>query len=596
MEDNKKQPSFSFKEALGGLKRVISHITEFRKEFIILCALAILVAILDPLATYFFSRIIKGVTDPTILFGIIPATIGFFVLWTFSTLLTLIIERVAQLRGKIVDEKARINFLATINDFLLRLPLSFHKNYKTGELGDKVMRAASAIPDIFSSAVVPLVPQILSIFIILGISFFVNWIFGIIFLVGASLYILSIARFAIPNAFLQRKMQEMYIAARGRTADAVANVRAVKDFTAEKHEHDMAIELFERRGLLSWISYITHITKTSTVQRIIIFVTRSVTLLLSLVLILQGKMALADMVLLNAYIGNIFSPLAMLSGQWRMIQNGTIALEDAEKIFKETTENYVPDPSFDLKNIEGKVSFKEVSFSYHEGQQILEGISFEANPGEVIALVGESGVGKTTLVDLISAYNFPKSGTITIDGVNIRKFPLEFLRSRIAVVPQETVLFNETILNNLRYGNFKATDDEVYDAARKAHCFDFIQKFPEKWESKVGERGLKLSVGQKQRISIARAILRDPRILILDEPTSALDAGTEKIITESLEELMKDRTTFIIAHRLSTVRRADLILVFKGGRIVETGTHADLIKKTDGEYKRLYDLQVGMHE
>lgn len=246
-------------------------------------------------------------------------------------------------------------------------------------------------------------------------------------------------------------------------------------------------------------------------------------------------------------------------------------------------------------NLNGEITFNHVSFCYSQNQIVLNDISFTTKAGDIIALVGESGVGKSSLIDLISAYHFPTKGSILIDGKQIQEVPLETLRHNIGVVTQELTLFNDTIKNNIKYGNFDKSDEEIFDAARKAHCFDFIEKFPEKWEQMVGERGLKLSVGQKQRIAIARAILKNPRILILDEPTSALDAGSEKIITGSLDELMKGKTTFVVAHRLSTVRRADKILVFKDGRIVESGTHAELAIIPGGEYRRLYELQIGLH-
>ena len=182
-----------------------------------------------------------------------------------------------------------------------------------------------------------------------------------------------------------------------------------------------------------------------------------------------------------------------------------------------------------------------------------------------------------------------------IDGHDIKKVNLRRLRQQIAVVPQEVVLFNDTIKTNVKYGNFNSTDEEIRQASIKAHALDFIEKFPEKWDQKVDERGVKLSVGQKQRVAIARAMLRNPRILVLDEPTSALDAGSEKIITQSLDELMKGKTTFIIAHRLSTVRKADKILVFKEGKIIESGTHQELLLIEGGEYRRLYELQIGLH-
>lgn len=223
---------------------------------------------------------------------------------------------------------------------------------------------------------------------------------------------------------------------------------------------------------------------------------------------------------------------------------------------------------------------------------VLKDVSFKVE----IALVGESGVGKSTLIELLAGYYFANKGEVIIDGVNIKRIGLKLLCRQIATVPQEVVLFNDTIKHNISYGNFDASDEQVEIASIKAHAYDFIMKFPNKWKQMVGERGVKLSVGQKQRVAIARAILRNPKILILDEPTSALDAGSENIISQSLEELMRGKTTFIIAHRLSTVKKADKILVFQGGTIIESGTHSELIKIKDGEYRRLYELQIGLKD
>ncbi len=291
----------------------------------------------------------------------------------------------------------------------------------------------------------------------------------------------------------------------------------------------------------------------------------------------------------------IFAPFVVIAQNWQTIHTGIINIDEAEKILSTAPENYQPKDAISL-DIAGDVTFKNVSFSYAEGKEVLRDISFTAKVGEVIALVGESGVGKSTLIDLVSAYHFANSGEVLIDGHEVRTLDLYKYRTQIAVVPQEVVLFNDTIKTNISYGNFTSTDQEIEVAARKAHAADFINKFPNKWDQVVGERGVKLSVGQKQRVAIARAILRNPRILILDEPTAALDAGSEKIISESFEELMKDRTTFIIAHRLSTVRKADKILVFKEGRIIEEGRHLELLKLEGGEYRRLYELQIGLSD
>jgi ABC-type multidrug transport system fused ATPase/permease subunit len=223
----------------------------------------------------------------------------------------------------------------------------------------------------------------------------------------------------------------------------------------------------------------------------------------------------------------------------------------------------------------------------------LKGISFHARAGQKIALVGESGVGKTTIIDLLSGFYFPQKGKILIDGIDIKKMNLRNYRSRIGIVPQEPTLFNDTIEANIRYGNPGKSAEEMVTACREAYAQDFIEAFPKKYKKIVGWRGVKLSIGQKQRIALARAFLRSPDILVLDEPTSALDAKSEHLIKASLEKLMAGRTTFIIAHRLSTVREVDLILVLKDGAIVEQGTHDALVQVPGGIYRGLYEMQTG---
>lgn len=317
--------------------------------------------------------------------------------------------------------------------------------------------------------------------------------------------------------------------------------------------------------------------------------------ILSIIFIQRGEMTIGELVMFNGYAFMLFGPFVRIGRNWQVIQNGLITLGRAEKILVHPSEIYTPKNAVILSDIKGQVVFRNVSFAYQKKQsKVLDNISFDIKPGEVVALVGESGVGKSTLVDLISGYYYPTSGKILIDGHNLKNLDLKFLRSKIGVVSQEVVLFNDTIKTNIRYGKFSISDKKVIEASKKAYADEFIQLFPKKYEQIVGERGIKLSVGQKQRVAIARAILRDPRILILDEPTSALDAKSEKFIQESLKELMRNRTTFIIAHRLSTVRKANRIFVLDKGRIVEEGKHEELIKIPNGVYRQLYELQIGL--
>ncbi len=331
-------------------------------------------------------------------------------------------------------------------------------------------------------------------------------------------------------------------------------------------------------------------------QRTIVFLTQLTIFILAVRLVANGSITVGELVALNGYALMFFGPVAALGNSWQVIQNGMTAAASAETIFERKEEEYVPAGAVRPEHVSGEVRFDHVSFRYGPGQpEVLIDIDFIVKPGQSIALVGESGVGKSTAISLISGYYFPEKGSVTVDGVDTRKLDLNVLRRHIAVVPQEVALFNDTIRANIRYGSFEASDEDVLRVSKEAHIDDFVSALPKKYETIVGERGIKLSVGQKQRVAIARAMLRAPAILILDEPTSALDAGTEQIVTGALEKLMQGRTTFIIAHRLSTVRKADAILVLQKGKVVETGSHHELIAKEGGVYRRLYEYQIGLH-
>lgn len=379
----------------------------------------------------------------------------------------------------------------------------------------------------------------------------------------------------------------------GESYDVVGNAMAIKQATTEEYERNR-LSVKMKSAVPLWMRLTSLWGSLTLYQRMTILATQIIIFVVSVSYIHQGTMTIGQLMAFNAYAAMVFGPFTTIARNWQTIQNGIVNIQETEKILQIPTEPYAAEGSVAFA-VQGDITFKNVCFRYEEGKQVLEDISFSVKGGQVVALVGESGVGKSTLIDLISAYNFPTKGEVRIDGHDIRNINLKSLRSQIAVVPQEVVLFNDSIKMNVQYGNFQATEEEVRQAAIKAHALDFIEKFPQKWDQLVGERGVKLSVGQKQRVAIARAILRDPRILILDEPTSALDAGSEKIITGSLDELMRGKTAFIIAHRLSTVRKADMILVFKEGRILESGTHQELLQIPDGEYRRLYELQIGPH-
>jgi subfamily B ATP-binding cassette protein MsbA len=286
----------------------------------------------------------------------------------------------------------------------------------------------------------------------------------------------------------------------------------------------------------------------------------------------------------------MYNPIKRISRANNQIQQGVACYERIQELMG--SEPQIKDhlKAYPLPAIKGQVKFENVYFSYNESRPVLYDVNFEVKPGETIALVGLSGAGKTTIINLLSRFYDLTSGSISIDGIDIREVTLASLRSKIGLVTQDLILFNDSVKNNISYGHEDISLDKVIEAAKAAKAHGFIKEFPKGYETQIGEKGKLLSSGQRQRLAIARAILKDPPILILDEATSALDSESERLIQLALNNLMKDRTTFVVAHRLSTIMKADRILVIDKGRVVESGTHRELCRK-DGIYKKLYELQ-----
>jgi len=311
--------------------------------------------------------------------------------------------------------------------------------------------------------------------------------------------------------------------------------------------------------------------------------------------VINGNLTAGALIAFLVYAVNLSNPIKRLSRVYANIQR---ALAAAERVFSvldtEPEIQNIPGAT-ELPSIQGEVAFHDITFEYKPGEPVLSNISLTAKPGQMVAIVGPSGAGKTTIANLIPRFYEPTKGYISIDGIDIKTVTLDSLRKQIGIVPQETVLFNGTVYDNILYGDLNATYDEVIAAAQAANAHKFITAMPDGYETQIGERGSKLSGGQRQRIAIARAILKNPRVLILDEATSALDTESEKLVQEALDKLMISRTSFVIAHRLSTVLRADLILVMERGKIVERGTHAELLAM-GGLYSKLHEVQFSKKE
>lgn len=577
---------------------LLRYLKKYRRETIALSFLGIVSAlgnsVVPLIAGRFFDAIIAP--DTANIFGLIlPLYAALLTAWTAIQIITYLVDWQINIKSESFSNAIWVDYWSGGIAHLLLLPMTFHKEKKIGEIGEKINRAAFSLETIIGRIVIDLAPQFLSIVIALVIGFFIKPILAVILIAGIVAYTVILVRSVAPLAKIQQEYQTHLFRAFGDSYDLVGNALAIKQSTTERYEGGRMASLLKGPVLSLWNKMNRVWSNLTLAQRFIILGTQLLIFILSVIFISQGEMTIGGLLAFNAYATMVFGPFVVVGRNWQTIQNGVIQLEEAEKILKEPTEIYHPKGAPEGTEINGNVSFQNVEFYYDQSKPVLQNVSFEAKTGEIVALVGESGVGKSTLIDLICGFHFSKSGKVLIDEKPIENVDLTSLRSKIGVVPQEVALFNDTILHNIRYGSFERSEEEAKEAARKAHAFDFIEKFPDKWNQLVGERGVKLSVGQKQRVAIARAILRDPKILILDEPTSALDAGSEKIITESLERLMRGKTTFIIAHRLSTVRKADKILVFKEGKIAESGRHEELLKIPNGEYRRLYELQIGLH-
>lgn len=564
--------------------------------------LGIISALANGVVPLLVGKFLDGLVHPTNIriFGAVrPLFLVLLAAWAIIQAIANTTDWIIGRMNRLMGTNIEANLTIDAYSHLLTLPVSFFKDRKSGEISQLVNRSAWMLNNVVSGVLVGLAPQFLSIIVGLGIAFWLNPLLAAVLVCGIVLYIFSLVMFILPVAGLQAKAHKQWYEAFGNIHDAYANLQTVKNAGAEEYEHARAQQAYFGLGgaAVLWNRLELSWNNINVFQRVLVVATQLTIFIISIRSVLSGTLTIGELIAFNSYAAMVFGPFVSLGGQWQSVQNGLTATAQLEEIFETNPEHYSKQDGESLADFRGDVAFDDVYFSYGEDQpDVLKGISFKADAGTVVALVGETGAGKSTTAELISGYYLPTEGTVSVDGHDLRNVSLRELRSHIAIVPQEVVLFNAPIIDNIRYGRPDATDEEVKDAARRARADIFIEKFPEGYAQKVGERGIKLSVGQKQRVAIARAMLRNPEILILDEPTSALDPETERYITQSLEDLMRDRTTFIIAHRLSTVRSADLILVLKDGVITERGTHDELMQVPNGEYRRLYELHIGLHD
>jgi ATP-binding cassette, subfamily B, heavy metal transporter len=470
------------------------------------------------------------------------------------------------------------------------LSLRFHLERKTGGLTRVLERGRLGIENITRMSLMTFIPTLVEFALVLAVCLFeFDWRYASVVFVMITLYLWFTIKATDWRIVIRRTMNESDTEANTKAIDSLLNYETVKYFGAEQREadrYDRSMAQYEQASIKSY----TSLAVLNSGQAVIFTIALTACMVMAGLDVTAGTKTVGQFVMINALMLQLFIPLNFMGMMYREIKQSLTDIERMMDVLEARPEIADRPGAQALEVKGGTIRFDNVRFSYEPDRIILDGLSFEVPAGRVVAIVGPSGAGKSTISRILLRFYDLAGGAVTIDGQDIRDVTQASLRAALGVVPQDTVLFNDTILYNIRYGRPDATSAEIEAAARLARIDDFIRRLPEGYRTLVGERGLKLSGGEKQRVAIARTILKAPPILILDEATSALDSHTEKEIQDALDQVVKDRTTLVIAHRLSTIVGADNILVLDAGRLVEQGTHAALMTR-NGLYASLWNRQ-----
>ncbi|GAB3986986.1 ABC transporter transmembrane domain-containing protein [Spirosoma daeguense] len=491
-----------------------------------------------------------------------------------------------------VSERAMADVRREVYGKIITLPVPFFEKRRVGELTSRLSADVSQLQDVLSITLAELLRLVITLLGGTAFILYVSWKLTLFMLATFPVIIVSAVIFGRYIRKLSKQAQDQLAAASVIVEETLQSINVVKAFTNERLEIgrysnsldrlvSIALRTANYRGV--FVSFIIF-AMFGGIMGIVWY---------GGTLVQSGEIPFADLLTFIVYTAFIGGSVAGMGDMYAQVQKTVGASERILEILEEPSEVDASDVQPLFVPVHGHVQFKNVQFAYpsRPEMEVLKSVSLSVDAGRKIALVGQSGAGKSTIVQLLMRYYDIGDGQITVDGRDLAGFNVTELRKNIAVVPQEVILFGGSIFENIQYGKPGATDTEVREAARKANALEFVDSFPEGFQTVVGERGVKLSGGQRQRIAIARAILKDPAILILDEATSALDAESERLVQEALDELMKNRTTIIIAHRLATIRKVDMIYVLREGQVVETGTHDELAIQEDGIYANLVKLQ-----
>ncbi len=581
--DETLQSEFSFSH----FKRLATYIRPYRKDMIFTIILNTISAALGMVTPIFLMIIMDDYIPAKNIKGIIWISILLLVIYMVISFIiaakTTITARLGQ------------NIIHTIRSDIFRhlqeLPFSYYDDKPHGKIQVRVVNYVNGLSDLLSNGIVNTITDLISLFFIVGFMLYINVRLTIICLIGLPLLMALIFIIKKKQRVAWQQSSNKSSNLNAYIAESINGIRVTQSFTREEEN----IKIFNSLSgdyRVAWMKAVKlnfllwpAIQNISTWTNVAVFV-------LGIAWIDQGVkgITVGVLVAITGYIGRFWAPINTLASFYNSLLT---AVSYLERIFETIDEPVLVkdiEDAVEMPTIKGEVEFKDVTFSYEDDVKILNGINFKAKVGDTIAIVGPTGAGKTTIINLISRFYNLDSGIINIDGVDISKVTIKSLRKQMGVMLQDSFIFSGTIMDNIRYGNMEATDEQVMEAAKTVCAHDFIMSMENGYETQVNERGSRLSVGQRQLISFARALLADPKILILDEATSSIDTETEILLQEGLGRLLANRTSFIIAHRLSTIKNADCILYVDGGLIQEMGNHEDLLEK-GGKYYELYISQ-----